>query len=89
MLSPRVLAALTLAVQLAAPSLAADKPAALVMGESFTIDSQILGETRRINVYRPPAAASSLPMRRFRCFTCRMEAWPKTSCMSPDLCKSW
>jgi predicted alpha/beta superfamily hydrolase len=26
----------------------------LVMGETFTIDSKILGETRRINVYLPP-----------------------------------
>lgn len=33
---------------------AADKPAPLAFGETFTIDSKALGETRRINVYRPP-----------------------------------
>ena len=27
----------------------------LVIGETFTIDSKVLGETRRINVYLPPA----------------------------------
>ena len=32
----------------------ADKAAPLVIGETFTIDSKILGETRRINVYVPP-----------------------------------
>ena len=31
----------------------------LVIGETFTIDSKILGETRRINVYLPPAYAGS------------------------------
>jgi predicted alpha/beta superfamily hydrolase len=31
----------------------------LVIGETFTIDSKILGETRRINVYLPPAYAAS------------------------------
>jgi predicted alpha/beta superfamily hydrolase len=31
----------------------------LVIGETFTIDSKILSETRRINVYLPPAYAES------------------------------
>src|ERR1051326_5748418 len=34
---------------------AGDKAVPLVIGETFTIDSRILGETRRINVYAPPA----------------------------------
>jgi predicted alpha/beta superfamily hydrolase len=33
---------------------AADKAAPLVIGDTFTIDSKVLGETRRINVYAPP-----------------------------------
>lgn len=33
----------------------------LVIGETFTIDSRILGETRRINIYAPPGAAASDP----------------------------
>ena len=46
------------------PARAADKPAALAFGETFTIDSKALGETRRINVYRPPGlpADSRLPV---------------------------
>jgi uncharacterized protein len=38
---------------------AVDKASPLVMGETFTIDSRILGETRRINVYMPPGYAES------------------------------
>jgi predicted alpha/beta superfamily hydrolase len=38
----------------------------LVMGETFTIESKVLGETRRINVYLPPAytaaASTRLPV---------------------------
>lgn len=33
---------------------AVERAAPLVIGETFTIDSRILGETRRINVYVPP-----------------------------------
>lgn len=33
----------------------ASDPAPLAIGETFTIASEVLGETRRINVYRPPA----------------------------------
>ncbi|HEX8457033.1 MAG TPA: alpha/beta hydrolase-fold protein [Pyrinomonadaceae bacterium] len=38
---------------------AVDKAAPLVIGETFTIDSKILNETRRINVYLPPGYAES------------------------------
>jgi predicted alpha/beta superfamily hydrolase len=38
---------------------AVDKTAPLVIGETFTIDSKILNETRRINVYMPPGYAQS------------------------------
>lgn len=49
---------LLLSVVSAAPLMAAESasPAAatpLVIGETFTIESKALGETRRINVYRP------------------------------------
>ncbi|HVR95887.1 MAG TPA: alpha/beta hydrolase-fold protein, partial [Thermoanaerobaculia bacterium] len=37
----------------------AEKAAPLVLGETFTIDSTALGETRRINVYLPPGYADS------------------------------
>ena len=37
-----------------APLNAQPKPAPLVIGETFTIASKVLGETRRINVYLPP-----------------------------------
>jgi predicted alpha/beta superfamily hydrolase len=38
---------------------AQDKASPLVVGETFTIDSRILGETRRINVYMPPGYTES------------------------------
>jgi predicted alpha/beta superfamily hydrolase len=38
---------------------AASKPASLVIGDTFTIDSVVLGETRRINVYKPPGYTES------------------------------
>ncbi len=38
---------------------AADKTVPLVIGKTFTIDSKILSETRRINVYLPPGYAES------------------------------
>jgi uncharacterized protein len=46
------------------PARAAVKPAPLAFGETFTIDSKALGETRRINVYRPPGlpADARLPV---------------------------
>ncbi|HYP02662.1 MAG TPA: alpha/beta hydrolase-fold protein [Pyrinomonadaceae bacterium] len=38
---------------------AVDKAVPLVIGETFTIDSKILNETRRINVYLPPGYTES------------------------------
>ena len=38
-------------------------PAPLVIGQTFTIASKTLGETRRINVYLPPAYADSASLR--------------------------
>jgi predicted alpha/beta superfamily hydrolase len=35
-------------------AMAGDKAGPLVIGETFTVESKILGETRRINVYLPP-----------------------------------
>jgi predicted alpha/beta superfamily hydrolase len=42
---------------------AADRAAPLVIGETLTIDSKILSETRRINVYLPPGYAESPNLR--------------------------
>jgi predicted alpha/beta superfamily hydrolase len=47
---PGVLLLLMLGVQ----ATAAEKAAPLAIGDTFTIDSKTLGETRRINVYLPP-----------------------------------
>ncbi len=44
---------------LSVPAGAADKAAPLVIGETFTIQSKVLDETRRINVYLPPGYAES------------------------------
>jgi uncharacterized protein len=41
------------------PARAAEKAAPLVVGETFTLQSKVLGETRRINVYLPPGYAES------------------------------
>jgi predicted alpha/beta superfamily hydrolase len=38
---------------------AEEKAAPLVIGESFTVDSRVLRETRRVNVYMPPGYADS------------------------------
>lgn len=40
-----------------------DKAAPLVIGETFTINSKILNETRRINVYAPPEYVKSADVR--------------------------
>jgi predicted alpha/beta superfamily hydrolase len=42
---------------------AAEKAAPLVIGDTFTIESKIMGETRRINVYAPPGYAESPDVR--------------------------
>jgi len=41
----------------------ASAPEPLVVGETFTLESKVLGETRRINVYLPPAYADSAKAR--------------------------
>ena len=48
---------------LGVPARASEKAAPLVVGETFTIDSKILNETRRINVYLPPGYARSQDLR--------------------------
>src|SRR5688572_10077494 len=50
----RVTGLVLLAVAFTAPLVSAQSSAPLTIGETFTIESRILGETRRINVY-PPA----------------------------------
>ena len=42
-----------------APAQAAEKAAPLAIGETFTLRSQALAETRRINVYLPPGYAAA------------------------------
>jgi uncharacterized protein len=44
---------------LSLPAHAAEKASPLVIGDTFTIDSKILKETRRINVYTPPGPAGT------------------------------
>jgi len=55
--------ALLLVVSSAAAQSGADRPvspaAPLTVGETFTLQSKVLGETRRINVYLPPVYADS------------------------------
>jgi uncharacterized protein len=41
------------------PAAAEDKATPLVIGDTFSMPSKILGETRRINVYLPPGARES------------------------------
>jgi predicted alpha/beta superfamily hydrolase len=60
-----VLLALLLSPGLAAqvPAGGAGEPAPLVIGETFTIESEVLGETRRINVYVPGGYAEAVDER--------------------------
>jgi predicted alpha/beta superfamily hydrolase len=51
--------ALLLLALLGLPAGAQQKAAPLVIGETFTIDSKALGETRRINVWLPPVYSES------------------------------
>jgi uncharacterized protein len=46
-------------VEPALPVGAGDKAEPLIIGETFTIDSKILGEKRRLNVYLPPDYAAA------------------------------
>jgi predicted alpha/beta superfamily hydrolase len=52
--------AFTVLVLLSAPAFADNGTQALVIGQTFTVDSKVLGETRRINVYLPPGYAEHL-----------------------------
>lgn len=57
-----VLLAVMLALAVSQPGVpahAVESASPLVIGETFTIESKILGETRRINVYLPPGYAES------------------------------
>jgi uncharacterized protein len=45
--------------RLALSAVTADSVAPLVIGDTFTVDSKTLGETRRINVYLPPGYKES------------------------------
>ncbi len=58
----RLFIALTFAAAATALS-AADKVAPLVIGDTFTIESKAVGETRRINVYLPPSYAEAAERR--------------------------
>ncbi|UUS14545.1 hypothetical protein NMB32_23755 [Stenotrophomonas sp. CD2] len=69
-----------------APSAQAAAATPLVIGETFTIESKALGETRRINVYRPQPWAWTR-RHHCRCCTCPTAASAKTSCMWPGLCR--
>jgi predicted alpha/beta superfamily hydrolase len=53
-----------LALSTGATACGSDNAAPLVIGETFTIDSQVLHETRRINVYLPPGYKEA-PAERF------------------------
>lgn len=55
---PAIVCAL-IAPGLSMPAGALENASPLVIGETFTIDSKILSETRRINVYLPPGYAGS------------------------------
>jgi predicted alpha/beta superfamily hydrolase len=58
-----VFLAIGLIPALATPGGAAESASPLVIGETFTIDSKVLSETRRINVYFPPGYTESAEAR--------------------------
>lgn len=61
---PAVVASLLfLLAALREPAHAAGPPAPLVIGETFTLESKALGETRRINVYLPPGYTEDAALR--------------------------
>lgn len=62
-ISLAAVACVSVVLTLGAADKAAEKVGPLVIGETFTIDSVVLGETRRINVYLPPGYAESRPAR--------------------------
>jgi hypothetical protein len=58
-----VLLWVSLLLTLSLPAGSVEKAAPLTIGETFTIASKVLGETRRINVYLPPGYAESPALR--------------------------
>jgi predicted alpha/beta superfamily hydrolase len=58
-----LLASVTAAAPAQPPTVAGERAAPLVVGETFTIRSTALGEVRRINVYAPPVYAESATVR--------------------------
>ena len=56
-------AAVVLLVACVSAATAADKAAPLVIGETFTVESKAVGETRRVNVYLPPGYTDSKDLR--------------------------
>lgn len=50
-------------LKLVLTAVAAENASPLVIGETFTIDSKIMGETRRMNVYLPPVYTESPGLR--------------------------
>jgi predicted alpha/beta superfamily hydrolase len=54
---------LALTVVSPAPAAPAPKADPLVIGDTFTLDSKVLGETRRINVYLPPGYGADPQLR--------------------------
>ena len=59
-----VLAVLGYLLLVFSPARAAEQPAPLAIGETFTLQSKVLSETRRINIYLPPGYAEA-PDKRF------------------------
>jgi predicted alpha/beta superfamily hydrolase len=58
-----VVACVLLVPTLGSAAQTAENAAPLVIGETFTVDSKVLGETRRVNVYLPPGYAESTTAR--------------------------
>lgn len=57
--APHVFAALVAMAAVGTKAHAATQPQPLVLGQTFTIESKAVGETRRINVYLPPGYAET------------------------------
>jgi hypothetical protein len=58
-----VVACVLLVPALGAAAQGVENAAPLVIGETFAVDSKVLGETRRVNVYLPPGYAESTTAR--------------------------
>ncbi|MGI4875488.1 MAG: alpha/beta hydrolase [Janthinobacterium lividum] len=62
-LTSRALLAWLLCLASYLPAAAQTAPAPLCIGQTFTLDSKVLAETRRLNVYLPPAYTDSATVR--------------------------